>query len=250
MMQQRSNTTLSLPSILTALLLLAGCGGGPGADTAPERAAEQAHSHPTTPAGLPPPVTLPAEVGPVPPAPAPVPAPDLGASETIVLAATSTPLAEISNDAQPAWPVWRGTGQPVDGVNCMVIARYHLHSLISIYHNGKRLGFPGEVGRVNTGCNIAYELHMHDASGIVHMESEVAKTFKLGQWFALWQQPLSRDSVAGLAGPVRFYIIDNQTITRYEGNPYDIPMLPHREVLIVTGAPMQVAPKYEWRADI
>lgn len=242
-MHQRSISTLVAPAILTALLLLGGCGGGSGADG---HAHPPDDAHPSTPGGLPPPVQLPVEVVPVPPAPPPNP----GAGETIVLAATSTPLAEIAHDVQPAWPAWRGSGQPVDGVNCMVIARYHLHSLISIYHNGKRLGFPAEVGRVNTGCNTPYELHVHDASGIVHMESEVDKTFKLGQWFALWQQPLGRDGVAGLAGPVRFYIIDDGKISRYDGNPYDIAMLPHREVLIVTGTPMQVAPKYEWRSDI
>jgi hypothetical protein len=56
--------------------------------------------------------------------------------------------------------------------------------------------------------------------------------------------------VAGLAGPVRFYIIDNATITRYDGDPYQIQLLPHREVLIVTGSPMSVVPKYQWPAGI
>lgn len=35
-------------------------------------------------------------------------------------------------------------------------------------------------------------------------------------------------------------------ITRYNGNPYDMAMLARREVLIVTGTQMQVAPKYQW----
>ena len=78
------------------------------------------------------------------------------------------------------------------------------------------------------------------------MESDVPRTFKLGQWFSLWQQSLSWDSIAGLAGPVRYYIIEDEKITRYDGIPYDIAMLARREVLIVTGTQMQVAPKYQW----
>src|SRR5206468_3958542 len=105
---------------------------------------------------------------------------------------------------------------------------------ISIYKDGKRLGFPDGIGRVHAGCYHAYEMHVHDVTGIIHMEADVPKSFKLGQWFSLWNQPLSRDNVAGLAGPVRYYIIENGTITRYDGVPYDIAMLPHREVLIVT----------------
>jgi hypothetical protein len=170
--------------------------------------------------------------------------------ETIRLASTWTALVPATINAAPYWPVWYGNGKPVDGVNCLLNGNWHKHALISIYNNGKRLGFPDGIGRVHAGCYHAYEMHVHDVTGIVHMESDTPKQFKLGQWFSLWKQPLSRTNVAGLAGPVRFYIIDNATITRYDGDPYQIQLLPHREVLIVTGTPMSVAPKYQWPAGI
>jgi hypothetical protein len=93
-------------------------------------------------------------------------------------------------------------------------------------------------------------MHVHDVTGIVHMEADVPKVFKLGQWFSLWNQPLSRANVAGLAGPVRFYVIDSGKISRYDGDPYQIDMLPRREVLIVTGTAISVVPKYAWPAGI
>lgn len=170
--------------------------------------------------------------------------------ETIRLASTWTALVPATINAAPYWPVWYGNGQPVDGVNCLLNSNWHRHALISIYNNGKRLGFPDGAGRVRAGCYHAYEMHTHDVTGIVHMESDTPKQFKLGQWFSLWKQPLTRDNVAGLAGPVRYYIIDNATITRYDGDPYQIQLLPHREVLIVTGTPMSVVPKYQWPAGI
>ena len=172
------------------------------------------------------------------------------AGETIRLAPTFTQLVPATINAAPYWPVWYGNGKPVDGVNCLLNGNWHKHALISIYNNGKRLGFPDGIGRVHAGCYHAYEMHTHDVTGIVHMESDAPRQFKLGQWFSLWKQPLSRTGVAGLAGPVRFYIIDNATITRYDGDPYQIQLLPHREVLIVTGSPMTVVPKYQWPAGI
>lgn len=173
---------------------------GAGAAAAEER---RTADHPV---GLPPPVTQPAEASPVAPAQQPGP----GSAESIVLAAGYTSLVESTKHAPPAWPVWRGTGKPVDGIACLDLVRYHLHSLVSIYHDGKRLGLPGGIGSANTGCAQPYELHVHDVTGIIHMESDVPGTFKLGQRFSLWQQPLSRDSIAGLAGPVRYYIIEDE----------------------------------------
>jgi hypothetical protein len=231
----------------SALLVLAACGGATEPPSPPP-VAEHEHQHgvdddhPSTASGLPAPVALPDQA-----LPAPAPA---AFTETIALASAYSPLVASTINALPAWPVWRGTGKPVDGVNCLISAKYHKHSLISMYKDGKRLGFPDGIGRVHAGCYHAYELHVHDVTGLVHMEADVVKTYKLGQWFSLWQQPLSRDNAAGLIGPVRFYIIEAGTITRYDGNPYDIVMAPRREVLIVTGTQMFVAPKYQWPLGI
>lgn len=172
------------------------------------------------------------------------------ATESIALAATSTPLIQGTYYNTPYWPVWWGTGKAVDGVGCLVSGKWHQHVLISIYKDGKRLGFPDGIGRVHAGCYHAYEMHTHDVTGLIHMEADVPKTFKLGQWFSLWGKALSRDGVAGLAGPVRFYIIEKGIITRYDGSPYDIVMTPRREILIVTGTEMTVVPRYQWPLGI
>lgn len=224
-----------------SLLLLSACGGADPTPALPD--------HPMTHAALAmsgPPAALPEEPPAIgPPSPLPADA-TLAVTETIQLAATWTPLINATINATPYWPVWYGTGKPVDGVNCLVNGNYHKHALISIYSNGKRLGFPDGIGRVHAGCYHAYEMHVHDVTGIIHIEADVPKQFKLGQWFSLWKMALSRDSVAGLPGPVRYYIIENATIKRYDGDPYQILVMPHREVLIVTGSPMTIVPKYQW----
>lgn len=220
------------------LLILSGCGGGDPATGSPVVTAAAEGRLAVLPGFRVPVDSTYAEKSP------------LVFNETIQLAQNYTALVAGTINGTADWPVWYGNGRPVDGVNCLVNGNYHKHALISIYSDGKRLGFPDGIGRVHAGCYHAYEMHVHDVTGIIHMESDVPKQFKLGQWFSLWQQPLSRDNVAGLAGPARFYIIENGTITRYDGVPSQIDILPHREVLIVTGVAMSVVPKYQWPAGI
>jgi len=171
--------------------------------------------------------------------------------EPIRLADTATPLVQGTLYNTAAWPVWwGGYGKPIGNVNCLLNGNWHKHMLISIYNNGQRLGFPDGIGRVHAGCYHAYEMHVHDVTGIIHMESDSPKNFTLGDWFLEWNQPLGRNGTAGLAGPVRFYVIDNGQITRYDGDPAAIAMLAHREILIVAGTPLSVVPRYQWPLGI
>ena len=82
------------------------------------------------------------------------------------------------------------------------------------------------------------------------MEADVAKKFTLAQLFALWGQPLGVNGTAGLAGPVRFYLVDNEKLTRYTGDPAALELVPHREIVIVSGAAPAVLPKYRWPAGL
>lgn len=254
-------TSRQLPTLaaLTALLLLSACGGGGN-----EATHDASHVHDDDAPAL--------ADGPATPSDAPLVAGEppppaqwdsnllalvessqvsaLASTESITLAAAYTPMITGTINNTAYWPVWWGTGKPLNGVNCLKSGAWHRHMIISIYKNGKRLGFPDGVGRVHAGCYHAYEMHNHDVTGIIHMEADVPRAFKLGQWFSLWQQPLSTTNTAGLAGPVRFYIIENYRITPYYGDPKLIDMLPHREILIVTGTQMYTVPKYVWPSGV
>ena len=138
-----------------------------------------------------------------------------------------------------------GTGQPIAGVGCAPNEHYHIHAMISFYRDGVRLGIPEHIGL--NGC--AYEMHTHDpTTGVVHIETDVQKKFSLGQFFALWGQNLSSDSAAGIAGPVRLYIIENGALTRYTGDLASVEFAAHRELLIVTGTAPATVPRYDWES--
>jgi hypothetical protein len=215
-----ARTIPSAALAVSILALLAACGGGGGSGPEPV-------------------LTNPDPVQPSPPTP-PAPEP--------VLAAGFSELVATTINAQPGWGAWTAPAGrvPVSGVSCLGTVNYHQHSLVSIYKEGVRLGLPDNVGR--SGC--AYELHTHDVIGMVHMEADVPKKFTLGQFFALWNQPLGVNGTAGLAGPVRFYLIENERLTRYAGDPAVLELAPRREIVIISGAAPAVLPKYRWPAGL
>jgi len=216
MFHMTCRTSLAITTTLTAMLILSACGGGGGgSSSAPPVAA-----NPQTP----------------PPAPAPA---------DIVLAPTYTAISAAVTFSRSNWPEWNQTGTgAVDGVACYISGgNYHVHALLSIYQDGVRLAVPGSVGR-NSACD--YELHTHEGSGTIHVETDVAKTFTLGQFFALWGQNLGATSVAGLPGTPTYYVIENEKVTRITSSPADITLTAHKEVVIITGVPPKEVPKYDW----
>jgi len=222
---------------MSSMLLLVACGGGGGSGSSPA-AAPQA----TSPAAP----QQPAQPTP-PQQPAPAPAP-VEAPPELVLASTFTDLTSGTSTTLSGWSRWVG---PLDravigGVGCTGTGVVHQHSLVSIYKDGVRMGPPDNVG--HAACS--YELHTHDVTGMVHIHSDVEKTFTLGQFFALWGQPLAAGGTAGLSGPVRFYLIQNEQLTPYTGDPAQLALVPHREIVIISGATPGVVPKYRWPSSL
>jgi hypothetical protein len=175
------------------------------------------------------------------------PAPAAGSSVP-VLAANAT-LIGTSPGTAPAWAdgstASGGKGTPVGGVGCLVNENYHIHSHLTIMKDGVTQRIPQQIGL--TGC--AYELHTHDYSGMIHVETSTAKTFTLGQFFSVWGEPLSNTNVAGLSGQsVRFFVSDGDSLTEFTQDPNSIELANHRSVYIVIGAVPATLPKNQWPA--
>ena len=108
---------------------------------------------------------------------------------------------------------------------------------------------PSQIGIVQLSatshCN--YTTHTHNRTGIIHVEAPAAGTFTLGQFFAIWGQPLGFDNVAGYPGlPVVVYITDNGVVTPYTGDLSSIELLSHREITIQIGTAISEIPNYTW----
>lgn len=148
------------------------------------------------------------------------------------------------------------TGPTVDGVqrNSMEQAVYHIHTRLSVYVNGTlRAILPG-VGVVqpvpqNTAHGVFesashcyYWLHTHAQDGIIHIEAPSRTTYTLGQFFAIWRQPLRPDQVGPARGTLTAYVNGH----RYTGDPATIPLTSHEDIQLDIGRPVVPAKKIDW----
>ncbi len=70
--------------------------------------------------------------------------------------------------------------------------QFHIHAKLRIVISGVEQTIPANVG-IDAGC--MKPLHTHDASGTIHIESPVKRDFTLGDFFAIWGKPFSRDII-------------------------------------------------------
>ena len=120
---------------------------------------------------------------------------------------------------------------------------FHHHDLVQIFVNGKKVTIPAYVG-INYPApesQIFFAvLHTHDASGIVHIESPVARTFTLGQFFDVWGVTFSSTNIGGYQASgdkkIRVYLNGKA----YTGDPRNLALTQHEDVVVTYGTKAQL----------
>ncbi len=151
---------------------------------------------------------------------------------------------------------------------------YHVHAFLGIYYNGTEAALPDGLGFADPSGDgqfpgtppnwtqyasvCYYEMHTHDASGTIHMESITPPTgfqngtkYTLGDFLAIWGIPVSPVNFGPLNGPVTVYTsgqfsrghqctphcyVTSNTYTMYAGDPSTIPLYSHEVVWVLVGA--------------
>lgn len=145
-------------------------------------------------------------------------------------------------------------GEAIDGVKCQIVEKlaFHIHAHLTIFVDGKAYVIPYGIGigppltgvqttagPFVTGGSCFMWLHTHASDGIIHMEAPVQQTFVLGQFFAVWGEPLSKTQVGPDKGKVTTFY-DGKVWT---GNPADIPLTSETQIQLDVGTPI-VAPEH------
>lgn len=115
----------------------------------------------------------------------------------------------------------------------------HIHQHLDLYANGDRVTVPAQIG-IDAGGGFISDLHTHDATGIMHVESPTQRTFTLGQFFAVWGVPLSASCVGSLCKTG-----DKQLRTWVNGapvtaDPTRIVLDEHQEIVLAYGTQAQM----------
>ena len=137
-------------------------------------------------------------------------------------------------------------GSTVNGVQCSSSEQtvYHIHAHLAVFVNGAQrtvpygIGIPGgtatpeATGGPYVGSGTCfYWLHSHDQSGVIHIESPVQKLYTLGDYFAIWGQPLADSQVGPAKGTLTVYVNG----TRYTGDPRSITLNAHTLIQLDVG---------------
>jgi hypothetical protein len=172
------------------------------------------------------------------PAPAPVADNAPMGPEGIALQ-QGTPLAPLTTAAK---------GATVQGVQCNTSEQvaYHIHTHLAVYVNGVLRPVTPGIGIVEPqnqqdsnppfygATNCYYWLHVHTQDGVIHIESPTTSKYTLGQFFAIWGQPLSKTQVGPASGTLTMFVNGKP----YTGDPAAISLGSREDVQIDVGTPV------------
>ena len=154
-----------------------------------------------------------------------------------------------------------GQGQAVQGLSCskaVQSAPAYGYTHLNLLVDGQAVALAGGIGAVAPGApaiadpairevGCYYPLQTTDSSGKIRTESASAAPYTLGQFFALWGQPLDAANVAGYSGkPVKAFVRDGAVLTEYTGSLDALALVSGREITLQVGAAPSAIPYYEW----
>jgi hypothetical protein len=117
-------------------------------------------------------------------------------------------------------------------------AAVHIHAHLDVYVAGQHVKVPALVG-IDVVHQFITELHTHDTTGVLHVESPSMRTFTLGQFFGEWGVKLSPSWVGPYPGPVLWWV--NGKLRK--GDPAALVLRAHQEIVVAVGVPPLHVPK-------
>ncbi len=139
-------------------------------------------------------------------------------------------------------------GVIVKGIQCQSLAQlaYTAYAHLQVYVEGRPRALPGGIGLVGENPEqtqnglfygaktCMYWLHTRASDGLIEVQSPVSRHYTLGDFFRIWNQPLSSDRVATAAGHVTAIVNGS----RWNGDPTTIPLNEHTEIELAIGTPV------------
>jgi hypothetical protein len=147
-------------------------------------------------------------------------------------------------------------GKIVDGIQCQgfeqLADRAYLH--LQVFVRGQARALPGGIGIVDPTATATskgllfspqtcyYWLHTRAADGVIQVESPKARVYTLGDFFKVWDQPLSRDRIAANRGSITA-IVNGK---RWRGDPKRIRLIDHESIELAVGKPVPAFRALDW----
>jgi hypothetical protein len=171
-----------------------------------------------------------------------------GGSDTAAPNLSSPPATTATGrDTAPPWPAPADASAAVRAAGLPMLSAEgtveHIHAHLDVEVDGQPVEVAALVGIDETRGSIS-PVHTHDTSGVIHIESPVARSFTLGEFFTEWGVNLTADSIGGLryaAGKTLRVYVDGTPRT---GNPAAITMNAHDEIALSYGTSTGTVPAH------
>jgi hypothetical protein len=117
-------------------------------------------------------------------------------------------------------------------------AAMHIHQHLDLYVGGRHVTVPAAIG-IDFQQQFITEVHTHDTSGVIHVESPTVRPFTLGQFFGEWGVKLTSHCVGRYCGHVRWWVNGHER----HGDPASLVLRGHQEIAVAAGPPPFQVPR-------
>jgi hypothetical protein len=110
----------------------------------------------------------------------------------------------------------------------------HLHQHLDLFINGKAVAIPPQIG-INMVAGFIAQVHTHDGSGVIHIESPVVSRFTLGQFFDIWGVRFTPSCLGSYckAGDTKLRVyVNGKAVTT---NPRDVELADDQAIVVTYG---------------
>ncbi len=118
-------------------------------------------------------------------------------------------------------------------------AAMHIHQHIDMFIHGKPIAVPANIG-IDQAANFISDIHVHDGSGVIHIESPTIQDFTLGQFFDIWGVRFTQQSIGGYtagASDTLKVFVNGQPFT---GDPRTLVLAAHQEIVVTYGTAQEL----------
>ncbi len=105
----------------------------------------------------------------------------------------------------------------------------HIHQHLDVWRNGEQVVVPPGIGIYDD--SFITEVHSHDESGIVHVESPTKKTFTLGQLFGEWGIKLTPHCLGSTCTGVSWWVDG----VKQTSDPSALALKEHQVIVVSVG---------------
>lgn len=111
---------------------------------------------------------------------------------------------------------------------------FHIHIHLDIFINGYPVWVPTYIG-VNQKAGQISDIHTHDTTGIIHIESPKVQALTLGQFFGIWGVDFTSQNIGGYKNQSDKILKVFVNGKLYDGDSSQLELKSHQEIAITYG---------------